>query len=878
MIRQPVRRVGVSLVAGALLTAADPAPRPLHAAQACTLLPITALRGDGFSQATSLSADGRFVAFDSAATDLVLSDGNGFLDVFVYDRQTCTMEMISVDPAGNEGNGGSFGASISDDGRYVAFSSFANTLVTGDTNGLRDVFLRDRTLGTTQRVSVTSSETQVLAVSTDVVVSGNGLFVAFRSFAIGLVPGDTNAEDDIFVRDVVAGTTERASVGTGGVQGESVSDDGVDDIAPAISNDGRYVAFATRQHNFVLNDNNVSFDVFLRDRQTDTTTLVSVTTSGGVGVINSSSPAISGDGRYVAFATANPSMVADDTNGAHDIFVRDTVTNITTRASLANQGGQANDASIEPALSDDGRYVAFGSLATNLVSGDSNVERDVFVHDRTTGVTRRVSAAANGVQGDGESRRASISGNGLVVAFESFAGNLVTPDLNGVLDGFVTQWGLVSAPPDQDLIRNGSFDSGTSSWLLFATPDSSYMVSAVVGGVFEFHRLPPPSGSNQAVIFQRTTGQLQPFARIEASFSLGNTSTVRKRISVLIQDADFSDLFVCTFILEPNAPLRTYTMVTHTTKNWADATIAFYAASAGANGGNYQLDNVSLRYQATGPTDETLCGDPTAPAPPGGAPSGNLLTNGDFGAGLPPWGTFGQISFQIAAGVFEFIRLAGTPAGVVLQNTNQPMAQRDIITATFDLGNSSSARKRVTVLIHEGDFTDLVACTFWLPPATPLQTYTIRLFATKIWGNATFSLYGATVGPDQWIRLDNASVQRTPAQSIGGTECYEPGALPLAPGARASAARGVGTARGPRVSAQPSAAPLSGGTSPLATSAGVVLWVPPSDRPSLVQMSVDGFAWETLAIIEPSDDWIRVDVETGTAKGLFLRIARGVGR
>ncbi len=334
-----------------------------------------------------------------------------------------------------------------------------------------------------------------------------------------------------------------------------------------------------------------------------------------------------------------------------------------------------------------------------------------------------------------------------------------------------------------NLVRNGRFDNGTVNWQTFATPDSSYLVSSVVAGVFEYYRVAPPAGTaNQAVIFQQTGAPLPAQAPVQAQFELGNSSSVRKRISVLVLDSNFSDLSVCTFWLPPNAPLATYRMRTHTTKAWANAAIYFYAASAGSNGGSYRLDNVSLEYAASQPADRTDCVDPTAPAPPLGAASATMLVNGDFGSGLlPPWGTFGTITWQITGGVLELIKLSSVaPAGVVLQQTGQAATANQILTTNFQLGNSSGVRKRVTVLLHDNDFSDLAACTFWLAPGQALSNYALRSFATKAWTNTTLSFYPATVGVEQWIQLDNVTLQRTPGATALGTECVEPGAAPVA--------------------------------------------------------------------------------------------------
>lgn len=330
------------------------------------------------------------------------------------------------------------------------------------------------------------------------------------------------------------------------------------------------------------------------------------------------------------------------------------------------------------------------------------------------------------------------------------------------------------APPPP-LVTNGSFDNGTAGWLQFATPNPGYMVSRVLNGVFEFYRnAPPPGTTNQAVVFQQTGVSRPSGSAVAATFDLGNTDDVRKRVSVLLHDADFSDLHVCTFWLPPHAPSSTYGMRTHTTRPWSNLTISFYAASPG-NTGFYQLDNVSVLDDVASAADRTTCEDPTAPAPTNGTDSANLLVNGGFGTGLSPgWTVFGQIGGAVTSGVFQFVKLAGTPAGVILQPTLQAVSAGDQLTATLQLGNSSLVRKRVTVIVHDNNFSDLAACTFWLAPNQPLSAYRVKSFASKDWTNATLSVYPATAGDDQWIRMDDATLRRTPATTTLGTECLEP--------------------------------------------------------------------------------------------------------
>jgi Tol biopolymer transport system component len=390
-----------------------------------------ALGNDNSDQA-SISADGRYVAFASLATNLVAGDTNGVSDIFVRDRQTGTTVRASVATGGAQADGASYYPSISADGRYVAFLSHATNLVPGDTNGLEEIFVRDRQTGTTERVSVATGGAQADGFSFLPSISADGRYVAFSSTATNLVTGDTNHAEDVFVRDRQIGTTECVSLDSSGVQGNNSS------LVCAISADGRYVAFGSFATNLVAGDTNGANDIFVRDRQTGTTERVSVATGGAQGNFGSQNPSISADGRYVAFTSDATNLVPGDTNGREDVFVHDRQAGTTERVSLDSGGAQGNDLSdFSPSISADGRYVAFMSYATNLVPGDTNGVFDVFVRDRHAGTTERMSVATGGWQGNGTSELPSISANGRYVAFESSATNLVPGDSNGSFDIYV---------------------------------------------------------------------------------------------------------------------------------------------------------------------------------------------------------------------------------------------------------------------------------------------------------------------------------------------------------------------------------------------------------------------------------------------------------
>ncbi len=383
---------------------------------------------DEESFSPAVSGNGRHVAFWSSGSTLVAGDTNGTADVFVRDLRTRTTSRVSVATGGAQADQEASEPSISHTGRYVTFSSHATNLVPGDTNDRGDVFVRDRRVGTTTRVSVTSAGEQAGNTSHGPAISADGRYVAFVSHAADLVPGDANDVEDVFVHDRRTGTTRRVSVSTAGGEANERS------LSPTVTANGRYVAFGSFATNLVPTG---ASGVFVRDLWRNRTVLASVTSTGSpVGGNLGLAAAISAHGRYVTFYTDAADVVAGDTNTRQDVFVRDLRAGSTSRVSVSGTGRQGDGDSFAPAISGDGRFVAFGSYATNLVGGDTNGVEDIFVRDRWTGLTRRASVSSAGVQGDSVSDSAALSADGSRVAFVSYASNLVPGDRNGLLDVF----------------------------------------------------------------------------------------------------------------------------------------------------------------------------------------------------------------------------------------------------------------------------------------------------------------------------------------------------------------------------------------------------------------------------------------------------------
>jgi Tol biopolymer transport system component len=394
------------------------------------------------SWAPSISGNGRLVAFESCAPNLVAGDTNHGIDVFVHDAGTGKTKRVSVSSSGEQGQSVAYdpndSVSISADGSVVAFDSYVPQ------SGDGGLFTHVMKTGKTRLVSKSSSGTPGNMGGIGPSLSADGRLIAFISDSSNLVAGDSNGERDVFVRDLKTGRTRRVSVTSKGGQADDLSADA------SLSGDGRFVAFSSYASNLVPHDTNGGRDIFVHGRSTGKTSRVDVSSSGDQAHGSSESPSISANGRFVAFVSTASNLVRHDTNDAADVFLRDRKTGRTRLVSIGRHGKPAGSSGCDagvgphscrrwttsPAISTRGRFVAFDSAAPNLVRHDKNHHRDVFVRDMKTGKTRIVSVGAGGRQGNGLSEGSAIATAGRFVAFESDASNLVAGDTNDHHDVF----------------------------------------------------------------------------------------------------------------------------------------------------------------------------------------------------------------------------------------------------------------------------------------------------------------------------------------------------------------------------------------------------------------------------------------------------------
>ncbi|WP_371493591.1 hypothetical protein OG871_38470 [Kitasatospora sp. NBC_00374] len=388
---------------------------------------------NGHATVSSVNDNSRYVAFTSTADNLVSGDTNGRSDVFLKDLLDGTVTLVSADQTGRIGNGASAVTSpqsISGDGRYVVFSSVASNLVPGDTTGRTDVFRKDMQTGAVTRMSRSASGQAANADSVLPTISRDGNLVAFTSTADNLTSGDANARADVFVRNVSAGTVALVSRTAGGGPANG------DALHSAFSGDGGFLAFDSTATNIVTGASGVLavYRVNLSDRSV---TSVSASSAGVLASRDSTEPALSNDGRYVVFRSFASNLVAGDTNATSDVFRKDLTTGAVVRVSENGTAEPDGPVGYLPVISGSGDVVSFDSDATNLLPGFSGTH--VYRKVISTGSLRAVSVNAAGTPGNNVSSAPSMTRSGSTVTFMSYADNLVAGDTNNRSDVFITR-------------------------------------------------------------------------------------------------------------------------------------------------------------------------------------------------------------------------------------------------------------------------------------------------------------------------------------------------------------------------------------------------------------------------------------------------------
>jgi len=377
------------------------------------------------SRGASISADGRFAVFSTFSDNLIPGDTNLIEDVYMRDLRTGKVMRVSVPPAGGQISMAATNPQISGDGRLVAFECADPTLVPGDANGVVDVFICDTTDGSMIRESVTSGGGEVSGISCEPGLSADGLWLAFASDAASLWtvgPHHVTGGRHIYLRDRANNRTWRASLGQPGMQHD------VQAGHPVVSMHGRFVAFEARDLTTEIGMPAGSSQLYLFDRTTDSVTLVSRDDFGVPANADCTEAAISDNGRFVAYASLADNLVAGDTNGAMDVFIFDRIKQITRRLSVDSLGNQANAMSYRPSLSETGRFVSFTSLATNLSGLTFGGGRAVFVRDNDLGVVQLASINSDAIAANNVSMTSNgntLSADGRFVVFDSLASNLV---------------------------------------------------------------------------------------------------------------------------------------------------------------------------------------------------------------------------------------------------------------------------------------------------------------------------------------------------------------------------------------------------------------------------------------------------------------------
>lgn len=695
--------------------------------------------GNSTSQSPSISANGRFVVFSSTAANLVANDTNGVEDVFLRDRLNGTTTRISMGLSGAEANGASSLPTISPDGRYVGFASFATNLVANDANSNSDAFIYDTQTGTTICISVDSTGATGNNQSNRPYASPDGNYWIFTSLANNLVAGDTLVDTDLFVYNQSAGTLTRVGMPPDG-EPNGNNTNGV------LSNGALSIAFKSLATNLQgaqsgspeYVDSNDAADIFYYSTVTNTMLRISVNDAGQTANGASDAPAISANGRFVAFSSAASNLVSDDTNNVSDIFIRDISMNTIERVSIGDYGQQANGASSYPSISSDGRYVAFSSTADNLITNDTNGVSDIFIRDLQTGDTRRVSIQNNyypaegpsALEGNGDSSgRVSFAANQSYLVYASSSSNLVTGDTNGVADifamnfGAVMNWAYFTATPAPTLTptltptpygqMNITGNAGVA-WATLSYIDGTLkIVTADANGNYSLPISPAWSGtvkvSRMGYTFTPASRVYSPDLMIYTGQNYSATFTglvsVGEYYSCLLKSNGTLACWGDTTYNKNYPPTGTFAQLStgynHACAIRTDGTLACWGANIYGEStpptGTFIQVSAGVDYSCGVKSDSTVaCWGRNAlgeSMPPSGTfiqvsagnyhtcgvkPNGAIICWGDaFGNGLPPSGEFTQVSvgYNNTCGLQSDGKLACWNYGLTITQPNDTITQ-----------------------------------------------------------------------------------------------------------------------------------------------------------------------------------------------------------
>lgn len=492
LVRRNIRRKKSVLRFDALEDRATPA---VHTSLVSVALPTTAGSAMSITSASpgmTFSANDSLLVFSSDADNLVPGDNNGATDVFVANLSTKSLTRVSVAANGGEADGPSFFPSISADGHFIAFQSYASNLVTGDGNGTADIFVKDLQSGAVTLVSANATNVFSNNFSTVPAISANGQFVVFASFASNLTADDTDAHFDIFRKNVQTGQIDLVSKTSAGIKGNG------DAVGAAISADGRYVAFSTNATNLLPGggDANGKTDIYRKDMTSGTLSLVSGNAVGNIGSDDSSSPTISNDGNVVVFASSSNNLVAGDTNAVADIFAKDMSTQAVTRVSVALNGTEFDAPSSSPSINETGSLITFVTTAA-AQSGDTNQANDIYLRNTLLATTTRVSTRSDLSQAARGGDGGRLSPSGLKMAFFTTSDDFDLTDNNGVTDAYIKSF----VDDKVTLISHGT--------------------SANIGGndnSFLNFDVPQLSGDGESVVFVSSATNLSPGADANGAF------------------------------------------------------------------------------------------------------------------------------------------------------------------------------------------------------------------------------------------------------------------------------------------------------------------------------------------------------------------------